>query len=84
MVTFNVLDNGVITIDGDVFENEKRFAIINTTDYNMDNTYSFTICTKDELEEYGFEYDEIEKADELNVNEFMQTDYVGALLIRIA
>lgn len=84
MVTFNVLDNGVITVDGDVFENEKRFTIINTTDYNMDNTYSFTICTKDELEEYGFEYDEIEKADKLNVSEFMQTDCVGAVLIRIA
>lgn len=84
MVTFNVLDNGVVTIDGDVFENEKRFAIINCTNYNEDCKYAFTICTKDELEEYGCNYEEVEEADRLNVSEFMQTDYVGAVILRIA
>lgn len=57
MVTFNVLDNNVITVDGEVLNNEKRFVIVNCTNYNEDNKYHFTICSLNELEEYGFDFD---------------------------
>ena len=69
------------TIGGSV---EKVFAVINTTNYNDDGKYAVTIAKMSELPEVGFNADEIDKLDNVEVDTLMTTDYVGCYVMRIA
>ena len=69
------------TIEGSV---EKVFAVINTTNYNDDGKYAVTIAKMPELPEVGFNADEINKLDNVEVDTLMITDYVGCYVMRIA
>lgn len=69
------------TIDGSV---EKVFVVINTTKYNDDGKYCVTIAKLSEMAELGFNADEIDKLDNVDVDTLMTTDYVGAYVMRIA
>ena len=68
-------------IEGSV---EKVFAVINTTNYNDDGKYAVTIAKMSELPEVGFNADEINKLDNVEVDTLMITDYVGCYVMRIA
>jgi hypothetical protein len=68
-------------IEGSV---EKVFAVINTTNYNDDGKYAVTIAKMSELPEVGFNADEINKLDNVDVDTLMTTDFVGAYVMRIA
>lgn len=69
------------TIEGSV---EKVFAVINTTKYNDDGKYAVTIAKMSELPDLGFEANEINKLDDVEVDTLMTTDYVGAFVMRLA
>ena len=69
------------TIGGSV---EKVFAVINTTKYNDDGKYAVTIAKMSELPELGFDANEINKLDDVEVDTLMTTDYVGAFVMRLA
>ena len=69
------------TIEGSV---EKVFAVINTTKYNDDGKYAVTIAKMSELPDLGFDAEEINKLDNVEVDTLMTTDYVGAFVMRIA
>ena len=69
------------TIGGSV---EKVFAVINTTKYNDDGKYAVTIAKMSELPDLGFDANEINKLDDVEVDTLMTTDYVGAFVMRLA
>ena len=69
------------TIEGSV---EKVFAVINTTKYNDDGKYAVTIAKMSELPDLGFDAEEINKLDNVEVDTLMITDYVGAFIMRLA
>ena len=69
------------TIEGSV---EKVFAVINTTKYNDDGKYAVTIAKMSELPDLGFDAEEINKLDNVEVDTLMITDYVGCYVMRIA
>ena len=69
------------TIGGSV---EKVFAVINTTNYNDDGKYAVTIAKMSELPEVGFNANEINKLDDVEVDSLMTTDEVGCYVMRIA
>lgn len=69
------------TIEGSV---EKVFAVINTTKYNDDGKYAVTIAKMSELPDLGFDANEINKLDDVEVDTLMTTDYVGAFVMRLA
>ena len=69
------------TIGGSV---EKVFAVINTTNYNDDGKYAVTIAKMPELPDLGFDAEEINKLDNVEVDTLMTTDYVGCYVMRIA
>ena len=68
-------------IEGSV---EKVFAVINTTNYNDDGKYAVTIAKMSELPEVGFNADEIDKLDNVEVDTLITTDEVGCYVMRIA
>ena len=68
-------------IEGNV---EKVFAVINTTNYNDDGKYAVTIAKMSELSEVGFDANEINKLDNVDVDTLMTTDFVGCYVMRIA
>lgn len=68
-------------IEGNV---EKVFAVINTTNYNDDGKYAVTIAKISELPDLGFDAEEINKLDNVDVDTLMTTDYVGAFVMRLA
>lgn len=61
----------------------KRFALINTTNYNEDGQYCINTCDITELHELGFDNDDIEEANKMNVDDSVILDK-GCHLIRIA
>ena len=69
------------TIGGSV---EKVFAVINTTNYNDDGKYAVTIAKMSELPEVGFNADEIDKLDDVEIDSLMTTNEVGCYVMRIA
>ena len=69
------------TIEGSV---EKVFAVINTTKYNDDGKYAVTIAKMSELPDLGFDAEEINKLDNVEVDTLMITDYVGCYVMRLA
>ena len=69
------------TIEGSV---EKVFAVINTTKYNDDGKYAVTIAKMSELPDLGFDAEEINKLDNVEVDTLMTTDYVGCYVMRLA
>ena len=54
-------------IDGNTNDGEKKFAIINTSDYNNDGNYSIIVCKLDELESLGFDDDDIREIDSIMI-----------------
>lgn len=64
---------------------EKRFAIINTTDYNNDGNYSIIVCKLDELEGLGFDDDDIREIDSIMIGgRYTDTMYgLAAQVVRI-
>lgn len=76
-------------IEGDV----RRYAVINTTEYNNDGRYAIQVSDYDGLRDLGIQYDdEISivsdghfcKVVDMNVGDVATTDYVGAYLMRLA
>lgn len=55
------------TLDGHCPKGEKRFAIINPTLYNGDGHWNIIICELNELEELGFDADEIQEIDNIEI-----------------
>ena len=68
------------TIEG----NNKRFVVINSTNYNEDNNYSVKVVDSNELAEIGFDKENMLKLSTMKVDDLCYTDYVGCYVIRIA
>lgn len=64
---------------------EKRFAIINTTDYNNDGNYSIIVCQLGELESLGFDDEDIREIDSIMIGgRYTDTMYgLTAQVVRI-
>lgn len=76
-----------------IFGNIRRYAVINTTEYNEDGNYSIQVVDFDALDGLGVSDKETvtrvsDKTEmlvsELNVGDIAQTDFVGAYVMRIA
>ncbi len=76
-------------IEGDV----RRYAVINTTEYNEDGRYGIQVSDYDGLRELGVNYDDdvaivgsgrFCKVMDMNVGDVATTDYKGAYLMRLA
>lgn len=71
-------------IDGNTNDGKKKFAIINTTDYNLDNNFQISIFTIDEAEELGFDESETNQIDKLLVGEQAVFEYgIDAQVVRL-
>lgn len=71
-------------IDGNTNDGKKKFAIINTTDYNLDNNFQISIFTIDEAEEFGFDESETNQIDKLLVGEQAVFEYgIDAQVVRL-
>lgn len=58
-------------------ENEKRFVIINTTQYNGDGEWGITVCSFEELEDCGFDDDERHQLNGIKVGESWNNSIYG-------
>ena len=76
-----------------IFGDIRRFAVINTTEYNEDGNYAVQVVGYDELEGLGIIEKEVlsrvsDNVDvyvgDLNVGDIATTDYKGAYVMRIA
>jgi hypothetical protein len=76
-----------------IFGDIRRFAVINTTDYNNDGNYAIQVVDFDALEGLGVNDKETvtrisDKTEmfvgELNVGDIAATDFAGAYVMRIA
>jgi hypothetical protein len=76
-----------------IFGDIRRFAVINTTEYNNDGNYAVQVVGYDELEELGIIEKEVLSrvsdnkdvyVNDLNVGDIATTDYKGAYVMRIA
>lgn len=76
-------------IEGDV----RRYAVINTTEYNEDGRYGIQVSDYDGLRELGVNYDDeiaivgsgnFCRVVDMKVGDVATTDYVGAYLMRLA
>lgn len=76
-----------------IFGDIRRFAVINTTEYNNDGNYAVQVVDYDGLEGLGVNDKEkvtrvSDKAEmfvsELAVGDIAETDYKGAYVMRIA
>lgn len=54
-------------VNGSCQKDEKKFAVINTTDYNHDGEWSVIVCKLEELESLGFDDDEIKEIDTIMI-----------------
>lgn len=71
-------------IDGNTNDGKKKFALINTTDYNLNNNFQISIFTIDEAEELGFDELETEQINKLYVGEQAVFEYgVDAQVVRL-
>lgn len=66
-------------------ENEKRFVIINTTQYNGDGEWGIIVCSFEELEDCGFDDDERYQLNGIKVGESWNNSIYGdsAQVVRI-
>jgi hypothetical protein len=76
-----------------IFGDIRRFAVINTTEYNNDGNYAVQVVGYDELEGLGIIEKEVLSrvsdnkdvyVNDLNVGDIATTDYKGAYVMRIA
>jgi len=71
-------------IDGNTNDGKKKFAIINTTDYNYDGNYQIAIFTIEEAEQLGFDESETKQIDKLLIGEQALFEYgVDAQVVRL-
>jgi hypothetical protein len=71
-------------IDGNTNDGKKKFALINTTDYNLNNNFQISIFTIDEAEELGFDELETEQISQLLVGEQAVFEYgIDAQVVRL-
>jgi hypothetical protein len=71
-------------IDGNTNDGKKKFALINTTDYNLDNNFQISIFTIDEAEGLGFDELETEQISQLLVGEQAVFEYgIDAQVVRL-
>lgn len=71
-------------IDGNTNDGKKKFALINTTDYNLNNNFQISIFTIEEAEELGFDELETEQINKLYVGEQAVFEYgVDAQVVRL-
>jgi len=71
-------------IDGNTNDGKKKFALINTTDYNLDNNFRISIFTIDEAKELGFDETETKQIDKLLVGEQAVFEYgIDAQVVRL-
>lgn len=71
-------------IQGQISGDEKRFAIINTTEYNYDGKYQIAIFGIGEAEQLGFDESETEQIDKMLIGEQAVFDYgFSAQVIRL-
>lgn len=71
-------------IDGNINDGKKKFALINTTDYNLNNNFQISIFTIEEAEELGFDELETEQINKLYVGEQAVFEYgVDAQVVRL-
>ena len=76
-----------------IFGDIRKFAVINTTEYNEDGNYSVQVVDYSALDDLGIsDKDTITRVSdktemfvsELNVGDIAETDYKGAYVMRIA
>lgn len=76
-----------------IFGDIRKFAVINTTEYNEDGNYSIQVVDFDALEDLGVNDKEMvtrvsDKTEmfvsELAVGDIAETDFKGAYVMRIA
>ena len=76
-----------------IFGDIRKFAVINTTEYNNDGNYAVQVVGYDELEGLGIIEKEVLSrvsdnedvyVNDLNVGDIATTDYKGAYVMRIA
>lgn len=74
------------SIKGNVKEGEKKFALINTTDYNMDGNYLITTFSVEEANELGLDEHDVEQIKSLLIGQqALLNDYgIDAQVIRLA
>ena len=71
-------------IDGNTNDGKKKFALINTTDYNLDNNLQISIFTIEEAEGLGFDELETEHINQLLVGEQAVFEYgIDAQVVRL-
>lgn len=71
-------------IDGNTNDGKKKFALINTTDYNLNYNFQISIFTIEEAEQLGFDELETEQINKLYVGEQAVFEYgVDAQVVRL-
>lgn len=71
-------------LKGNVEEGEKKFAVINTTDYNMDGNYSIIVFGIEDAGKLGFDEEETKRIDALGIGDQAMFEYgVDAQVIRL-
>lgn len=85
--------NNASTMDKLIMGDIRRYAVINTTEYNEDGTYAVQVSDYDNLDGLGFNERETvtrvsDKTElfisDLHVGDIATTDFVGAYIMRIA
>jgi hypothetical protein len=68
-------------IEGDV----RHFIVINTVEYNNDGRWCATPCALAELENLGFDFDDVGRIQELGIGDSLRDfDFHGVIVIRVA
>lgn len=76
-----------------IFGDIRKFAVINTTEYNNDGNYAVQVVDYDGLEGLGINEKELVSrvsdnedvfVEDLNIGDIATTDYKGAYVMRIA
>ena len=71
-------------IDGNTNDGKKKFALINTTDYNMDGNYQIAVFGIADAEKLGFDEEETKRIDALGIGDQAMFEYgVDAQVIRL-
>lgn len=71
-------------LKGEIENYEKKFALINTTDYNCDKKYQISVFTLDEADKLGFNEEDKKKIDFLIVGEQAVFEYgIDAQVVRL-
>lgn len=81
-ITIEIKNNtNMKTIEGSV---EKVFVVINTTNYNNDGKYCVTTAKLSEMENLGFDEEEMGNLDKIDIDTLVSTYFEGCYVMRIA